>query len=125
MTQLDLSPLDQMLMDLLAMVPRLRLPPGDGAFIQTEGGHDGLQRAAVTEQRDHQDHQITRSMEPIEGSACGGGEGPTAAGAPIAVLPAAVDPDGPLPSLASGRAGGVVAELALRVHGCPPVDAMW
>ena len=59
--QLDLPAQDVMLVEALA-VPAGPVPPGgDGPLVEPEGGDDGLQRAAVAEQGQHDGHQRRRS----------------------------------------------------------------
>ena len=50
----------------LAMLSRPLLPGGDGAFIETESGHDGLQRTAPPQQGQHQDDSGLSGLETIE-----------------------------------------------------------
>lgn len=116
--------LHQVLVHPLAVRPGPRLPGGDGALVQPEGGDDGLERAAVAEQSQHQRHQVRSLLEPVEGRVPGRGEGPATAPARVPPLLPAMDGDVVLPDPASGRTGGVVAELSLRVHRAPPADAI-
>jgi hypothetical protein len=61
--------------------------------------------------------------QPIQGGALGGREGLATDRTAIASLPLAMHANVPLAHLPSDRALGIVAELGLRVHRWPPLDA--
>ena len=54
---------------LLTMLPRSLLPVGDGAFIEAEGGHEGGQRTAKSQQGDHQEDGLLVGLQTVEGRA--------------------------------------------------------
>ena len=99
------------------------MPGGQRALVQAKGGHDGLQRAAVRQQRHHESHLVQGRAQAIEERAYRGDKGLAAHGAPIASVLLAVDTDVPFAHLSSGRADRIVAELSRRVeHEPPPLD---
>ena len=116
MLQVDLTLLDNRFMHTLGMGAGALLPRGNRSFIQVEGSDDCLERTAMHEQSQHQGDQIHCSAQAVEGSACGGAEGPTADLAVIALLLLAEDADIALAEQSSCWAVQVVAKLGLRVH---------
>src|SRR5262245_11411979 len=105
-----------MLVEALPMSARPIPPGGDGPLVEPEGGDDRLQRAAVAEQGQHDDHQLGRLLEAVERGVVSRGEGPATGRTAVAPLLAAVDVDVAEPRLPACRAVEVVAELVLRVH---------
>ncbi|MBI2942337.1 MAG: hypothetical protein HYY04_18060 [Chloroflexi bacterium] len=47
--QVDLALLDEVLVNFLAVLPRLGLPASHRSLVEAEGGDDGLDRATVAE----------------------------------------------------------------------------
>src|SRR4051812_48004880 len=125
MPQPHLPPQDNSLVKLLAMSPGPVPPGGDGALVEPEGGDDGLHRAAVAQQGDHDRHHIGRLLEAVVRGVAGGGEGPAAVGAAVTTLLSAMDADVAAPELPPCGAIGVVAELRLRVHRPSSWDKVW
>jgi hypothetical protein len=119
--QVDLPLLHEMFVDLLAVRPRPRQPGRHRAFIQAERRDDGLRRAAVAQQGQHERHLVGRRTQPVERRAPRGRERPAAGLAHVPLLPLAMHPDVALPDLPSGGAVPVVTELALRVHEVGPL----
>ena len=110
MALVDLPLLDQVLVPLLAVLPGAVLPGSHRALIHPEGSNNGLQRAAMTQQRQHDRHQVGGVLQAEEGRAGGGGKGAPTGGAAIAPFLLAMHPDVPLADLPPGRAVGVRAE---------------
>jgi hypothetical protein len=121
----ELPLLDQVPMHLLAVGPGPRLPPRDGPLVQAERGDDGLQRAAVRQQRHHQGHRLGRRPQPVERRPRRRGERPPADRAAVAALEPAMHPDGGGADPAPGGAALTRAELGLRVHRHSAPDAIW
>ena len=116
MAQLDLPSEDPMVMDLPSMAAGPIAPIGDGPLVEAEGGDDGLDGTAMTEECDDEGDQIDVVLEPVERGVASGVVGAAAGRASIAAMLAAVDGDVAEAELAACGAVGVVAELALRVH---------
>jgi hypothetical protein len=114
--EIDLPPLHDMGMDVLTMLAGLLLPGGDGPLVKAEGGDDGLKRAAVREQDQHQRNHIVCGPFAVIGRPPGRGEGAATGGAFVASVGAAMNMDAALSDEPSGGAIEVVAELVLRVH---------
>src|SRR5512135_1495992 len=93
-------------------------PGGDGPLVEPEGRDERWQGAAVTEQGQHEGHQVGGLLEAIERRAAGLGESASAGSAAVAPLLLAVHADVAEAELPPGGAVGVVAELVLRVHRC-------
>lgn len=106
----------EVVMQLLGVLPTALHPIGDGALIQPKSRHNGLGWAAVAEQAQHQRHHIHRLFEAIQGRCGRVRKGLAAAATAIAPFLATMDRDRALAHLASCRAVHSVAELCLRVH---------
>ncbi len=107
--------LNQVFVDPLAVLASSGPPVGCGLIIQVKGGDDSLHRTAVTQQGEHDNHQVRRLMQSVEGRPLGRGEG---LAAPVAHIPAVlliVDTDVPFPDLTTDRTVGVVTELTRRI----------
>src|SRR4051812_1591557 len=114
-----------MLVEPLTVLTGPVAPAGDRPLVEPEGGDDGLDRAAVAEQRDHDRHQVDGSLEAGERGVAGGGEGPAAGGAAKAALFLTVHADVAEAGLPACGAIGVVAELRKRVHRYPCRSTVW
>jgi hypothetical protein len=122
----------QVLVYLLAMIPSTGKPPSHRALVQAEGGHNGLEGAAMAEEGYYDGYHLRSLVHAKEGSAFGGGKEPALSLpkglltnlAAIALLLLAMDHDMPFSSFASSRAGWVVTELGLRVHRPPPENLL-
>ena len=125
MAQLDLPLKDPMLVEELAVSAGAVAPVGDGAFVEPEGGDDGLDRAAVAEQGDDDGDQVERLLQAVERGVASGGEGPAAGRAEVAAFLPTMDADVAGTQLPSCGAIGVVAELSERVHRCPSRGKVW
>ena len=121
--QVHLAVLDHVLMHPLAVLAGTGQPGGHGALIQAEGGDDGLDRTAVAQQGQHHVSPRPPPLQAVEGRALGGREGLATGGAADSAGPLGYARECSLPLLASGRAVLIVAELGLRVHRWPPLDA--
>ena len=106
------------------MLAPTNLPTSHGALIQAKGGDDGLARAAMTEQRQHQSHHLRAGLQAIERRVFGGREGLATGLAKIAISLSAMHLDIALSRLPSGRTIEVVAKLVLRVHRWCPEDVI-
>ena len=85
--------MDPALMYRLRMRSGLLLPAGEGAFIEAEGAHDGLKRATIGEQSQHQPHAVLLGLQPIQDRALAGGKGLAAGLAFETALEAVLDSD--------------------------------
>ena len=112
-------------MEVLAVPAGPLLPARDGAFVEAEGGDDGLHGAAVAEQSGHGGDRLRRGLQAVEGRAASRGEGLVAGGAAVATLFSTMDADVALTDESPCGAVGVVAELGLRVHRVLSPDAVW
>ena len=59
----------------LAVLARPLLPRGDGAFIEAEGGDDGLGRAAIGEEGNDPDDLLGIGLQVVEGRSLSAGKG--------------------------------------------------
>jgi hypothetical protein len=65
----------EMGMHFLAVLPGSPLPFFDRPLINPKGGHNGLDRTAISQQSNDQAHCVNAGTQPIEGCAFRGGEG--------------------------------------------------
>src|SRR5512135_1171520 len=124
-TQLDLTAQDVMLVEALPVPARSIAPGGDGPLVEPEGGDDRLQRTAMAEQGQHDDHQLGRLLEAVERGVVSSGEGPITGGTAVTPLLATVNADVSEPALPACGAVGVVAELGLRVQRRSSRGTVW
>jgi hypothetical protein len=108
-----------MLVHLLAMLARPCQPGRHGAFIAAKGSNDSPEGTAVAQQGEAERHHVGRRLQAIEGRSLGGYGRLAAVLAPIALLYVAMPGDVPRPQASPRLAGGIVAELSLRVHRWP------
>jgi len=113
----DLTRLNQVLVDRLALLPRAGLPGSDRARVQAECRDDALAGTAVAEEREDERHGVPRRAEPIVGRPFGHAEGLAAASTLVAPL-------FPCPTWPPHRTGRIVAELLRGVPEPPPANAM-
>ena len=123
--QVHLALVDQVLMQLLAVMTCPGKPGGDGPLIQAKGGDACLRRAAMAQQGEYKGDQICGGPQAVEGCTRRGREGVATDRPPLALLHSTMHPNIPLPHLSSGLAVRIVAELGLRVHRWPPSDAIF
>src|SRR4051794_5682249 len=116
MLEIDLPLLHDVRVDALTMLARLLLPGGDGPLVESEGGDDGLRRAAVGEQGQHRGDHVVNGPLPVVGGPSGRGEGAATGGALVASIGTAMDLEVALTDHAPCGAVRVVAEVRLRVH---------
>jgi multiple sugar transport system permease protein len=109
-------PFDQVLMYLSTMLPGSFLPTDHRPFIQTEGRHDSLNWAAMSQQGDHDDDQFLALPQAIEDRAFGCGERRVADMADVTAILLAEHPNVAFTYLPSCRTVRVVAKYCLRVH---------
>jgi len=99
--EVNLTLLDQVLVELLSMVTSSLKPGSHGTFIQAEGCHDRLDWTAMCQQGQDDHQQIGRLSQAIEWRAAAGSECPTTCLTAIALLLLAMDCYVALPELAS------------------------
>ncbi len=116
MHQIQLSLLHQFLVHLLAMGSRSITPRRHGSFIQTEGMHDGLDRASIGQQGHDDDGQLFRFPQPLKHGASSSAERLFAHLAPIALSVAIMDHNRAQLSLASCATHRIGAKYIRRVH---------
>src|SRR5262249_18968042 len=90
---IDAGLLDVEVVEALGVLAGLLLPGGDRAFVQAEGGDDGLKGTAVGEQGQDQGGQFQGLVEAVERGVAGGGEGLAAGGAAEAFFLLGVNAD--------------------------------
>src|SRR5712692_8536565 len=90
-----------------------------------ESDHNGLQRTAVRQERNHKRDQRDRTMQAIERCALSLTKRLAAHMADIASPFLAVDANVALPALSPCRTVPVRAECVLRVHGIAHLHAIW
>jgi hypothetical protein len=111
---------DQGLGHSLPLAPGAGLPSGDRPLVESKGGHNGLQRAAMGQQRHHNDDDLCRSAQAGEDRPFGCRESPTALATEESLVRARMEANIALTSLASGRARQMRAEYGCGVHDDPP-----
>ncbi|MEZ4719654.1 MAG: hypothetical protein R2851_26750 [Caldilineaceae bacterium] len=86
MLQIQLLLLDQFAMDLSTMITGFLLPCGDRAFVQVKGRNNGLQRAAMRQERRHVHKEFGRLLDAVHGRPTSLAERLLAAGALVALF---------------------------------------
>ena len=106
----------QMLVYPFALLPSSPLPTEDRALVQLEGRDDGLDRTAMSQQRDHDDNDLLGRTQAVEGRAFAGRKGPVAHMADVTAFLLTMHADIALTNLSSCRTVRIGAEYRLRVH---------
>jgi N-acetylneuraminic acid mutarotase len=114
--------LDEVLVKALAVRASAREPRGDRAFVEAEGGDDGLKRAAVGQQGQDDRGRLGWRTQAIEDGPGPLGERRSALSADQAALVSRMHADVAFARLPPGRAVGVGAECGGRVHEGAPLD---
>ncbi len=117
--------LHQVCMHACALLSRSHLPVQHGAFIQLKGHHDRLQRTAMRQQRDHDGHQLDRTMQAIERRPFPFTKRLLTDTTAVPSLFLTVDSDVALPTLASCWTVPIRAEYLLRVHVLAHLHSTW
>ena len=115
----------QVLVHAFAVLSGSSLPVLDRALVQAKGYDDGLHRAAVSQQGDHQGHRLGRGPQSVEHRACADGKGLLADMADVALFFPTAYPDVALPNLPSCGTGWVRAEYLLWLHWYPFSLVFW
>jgi hypothetical protein len=116
MHQVQLSLLNDRLMDLLAMGSRSISPSGHGAFIQPEGMDNGLDWASIRQKRHHDHDQIHWFTQPLKHRSSTGTKRLFTDFTAIPLPFPIVDHDVALILLASCRTRHIRAKWFRRVH---------
>ncbi len=120
MHQVKLPLLDDLLMDLLAMLSCSVTPGCHRPLIQPEGMHNRLDRASIRQERYHDHNQLHGFAQPLKHRSLTGAERLFADRTAIALSFAIMDRDLARTSLASCRTHRIRAKYVRRVHwlGC-------
>src|SRR5512135_1839678 len=108
--------LDQVCMHAFAVSSGSQLPVLDRALVQAKGHDNGLHRAAMSQQGDHQGHRLGCCAQAIEHRARAGSKGELADMADVALLFPTVHTNVALSDLPSCRTVRVRAKYLLCVH---------
>jgi len=114
--------LDQVLVHSVAVPAGPIEPVGDRAFVEAEGGDDGLDGAAVGEQRDDKRDSLSRGAQAVKGRTAALGEGLATLPAEETTLFLGMHADVAFTRLPSGRTVHIRTECLCGVHDGSPLD---
>ena len=123
MAESHLALLDQMAVNVLAVLVRTCLPLSHSTLIKTESRPDALERTPLAKQAQHHTHPVRRCPQPIEGCPGRGRKGPPTGTTAVPLLLPTMDMDITQPTLSPVGTVWVVTELIMWVHRQSPLDA--